>query len=197
MTNLQSLYESNQHHLVINSFEKNNVSIQSDPLSSQLVAASYFQLGQYRDAFNILEQIYSSFSDNSNFLSLYAATCRHLGRTADAQRYFAKALEIDPSNPTLRNNYSNLLIDLQKYDEAHSILLDLVSSDPEYQDAKSNLSRLENIIELTNQSSDPISDSLQGTTSLVSNNDSADKDFVDPLMFAFSEDEVQRAVSSS
>ena len=56
----------------------------------------------------------------------------------EASAVFQDALLSDENN----DNYTNLLIDQKKYHEAHSILSELVSAYPDYNDAKVNLERV-------------------------------------------------------
>ena len=49
---------------------------------------------------------------------MYAAILRRLTLFERAADVFKKALEISPEAKEVRNNYSNLLIDQKKYDDA-------------------------------------------------------------------------------
>ena len=84
-----------------------------------LEAAAYFCTGEYANAFNLLVELESTFGHAADFLSLFAATpVGGLGEPNKAEELFKRALEISPDSPEVRNNYANLLIDLNRYDEA-------------------------------------------------------------------------------
>ena len=187
MQSILESYQASRHHDVIQSYISSDLRPQSDPYTCKYVAASYFQLGSYKQALELQEEIFTSFDGDPLFLSMYGATLRHLGRFDEAHSAFTQALEIDADNPTLKNNFANLLIDLKEYSKAHEILSSLIESDPQYSDARTNLMRVEQYLQ---NSSNPVSNS-----SVASGSDEKhvkDSDFYDPLFYAFSEDEVKR-----
>ena len=139
---LQQDFEGGYYDKIIREWEKNNKQIDSDPESSFVLAASYFRIGNFEAACSICEKVYGVFSENPSFLAMYAAILRRLTLFERAADVFKKALEISPEAKEVRNNYSNLLIDQKKYDDAEKILLKLVKEDPEYIDAAQNLERL-------------------------------------------------------
>ena len=49
---------------------------------------------------------------------MHGATLRRLNRLTEALSVFEKALEENPEDPPLLNNYANLLIDLKNYEKA-------------------------------------------------------------------------------
>ena len=118
------------------------------------------------------------------FASMYGATLRRLNRLDEASAVFQAALESDESNPVLRNNYTNLLIDQKKYHEAQSILSELVSNFPDYGDAKVNLERVNFYISSDIQESNSEDRSVEDDKLTVLD---------DPLAHAFTDDEVARA----
>ena len=79
---------------------------------------------------------------NAAFASMYGAVLRRLGKLVEAQRVFKEALEVHSTNNLLKNNYANLLTDLKSFDEAERILIEVLNSDPDYEDAKANLNRV-------------------------------------------------------
>ena len=139
---LQQDFEKGYYDKIIREWEKDNQQIDTDPESSFVLAASNFRLGNFEAACSICEKIYGVFSENPSFLAMYAAVLRRLTLFERATDVFKKALEISPEAKEVRNNYSNLLIDQRKYDDAEKILLELVKEDPEYKDAALNLERL-------------------------------------------------------
>ena len=85
---------------------------------------------------NELEGIHSN---NPHFLSMYAIEKN--GDATKAEELFKRALKIEPRAKEIKNNYSNLLIDQGKYDEAIKTLKEILSEEPDYEDAKLNLKR--------------------------------------------------------
>ena len=191
MQDIASLYNQSRHTDVVSLYQTSTSDNHSDPLVSQYVAASYFKLGNYHEAYQILKAIYSVLIDNVSYLSLYAATCRNLGRLDESKMLFERALNIDSSDIYLKNNYSNLLIDLNRFSEARSILAEILESNPDYEDAKLNLHRVDSHLLAS-------SGGLR-KTGITSTSSPADQlpidsnsDFSDPLFFAFSKEEVER-----
>lgn len=185
MNNLLSittdLFEKKKYSELIQLAEENNVYFDKDPYLHKFKAASLFCIGNYKDAFIILNSLESSFGESADFLSLYAATARCLGDLVKSKDLFLKALSVDPDSLQIQNNYSNLLIDLKEYYASKSILEKIVQIDPSYRDAVNNLDRIDSIIanlasvEVNNQAP------FLRTSSLTLD---------DPLLFAFHDEEI-------
>ena len=77
---------------------------------------------RFSKAAQLLEQHVAALDSDASFLSLYGATCRRLGQLTNAKDLFSRALSLDPKSPQIRNNYANLLIDLNEIDDARKIL---------------------------------------------------------------------------
>ena len=170
--------------------QSNGIVPTNDPYTSNVVAACLFRLGNFSDCYSLLQELESSLSDNFEYLSLYGSTARRLGYFQKSQELFSRALSINPDNPALCNNYANLLIDLQKYDESRAILDKLVREFPEYQDARVNLNRLDNI--LKSQDGKALSDLNSSPNSGGINRFSDSSSLpLDPLSMAFAEEEVR------
>ena len=102
-----------------------------------------------------------------------------MGQLQQAEELFARALQISPESPQIRNNQANLLIDLGRLDEAREILTRLLDEHPDYADARTNLNRLS----FQNESSpaqssqgEQLPEPVQGWS------------LADPLLLAFSEE---------
>ena len=190
MDQLTSLFSQSRHQEVIALYINSDIPPGADPNAAQIVAASYFKLGKYQYSYNLLSEIYSVFADDLPFLSLFAATCRKLSKLDESKSIFSRALAINPEDITLNNNYSNLLIDLGQLEEAINILTNIVKTNPDYADAQTNLRRAEQLHEFTQKQSHP-SSATQKQSNLLSDHLSL-PDYVDPLLFAFTEEEVTR-----
>ena len=96
-------------------------------------------------------------SDNPGYLSLYAANSRLLANYEKSRSLFIRALELDPTSLSVKNNYANLLIDEAELEEAETILMDILKVDPHYKDAISNLNRVRYKISSLQDSSKDVS----------------------------------------
>lgn len=199
MPSISELYQADRHNDVVSLYMRSDWRPQVDFDKIFVVAASYFKLGDYRESYPLLKAIQTSYVGDVGFLSLYAATCRHIGQLVESQTIFLKALNIDPDNIGVLNNYSNLLIDLHDYDQACTILRNIISSNPEYSDARANYDRVRQILEL--QSVKASAESLLQSSSFNSESSSCKSSssrvpsssaYFDPLLFAFTEEEVRR-----
>jgi Flp pilus assembly protein TadD len=180
MLSVSELYECGKYAEVIRSIDSEEFKAGEDPMLAQIVAASHFRLGNYSDALLLLKEIESCFSNDSNYLSLYGACLRRCGDLESSRFQLEQALQIQPNDPSIRNNFANLLIDLRDFQLAETILLQLLSDNPNYEDAQVNLQRLreKQRIQLLNSSD------IHSSRSLIPSLD-------DPLMLAFGDDEVQ------
>lgn len=184
---LVQLFQSGRHREVVQQAQQQGVTPQAQPLLAQVVAASLFRLGEYGQALPLLEQLEASLGQEVDYLSLLAATCRRLGLLDRARAAFERALVLAPEAPAVRNNYANLLIDLNRFAEAEAILTTLLAADPAYEDARANLNRLR-------FKQQPVS--AAPAPSPLPVGDAAGKPLwtpLDPLMLAFSEEEVALA----
>ena len=115
---------------------------------------------------------------------MYASTARRQGDLKKAHELFNTALKLDPESPLIRNNYANLLIDMQKYDDALAILESILQEHPDYKDAIFNRNRLNDLMSTHNtvaaKNIEPSSSPIVLT----------DIDLGDPLLLAFDQDEV-------
>ncbi len=181
MEKIFELYEQGCYQEVIRSIDLGKFSAIGDPALAHVLAASYFQLGLYSESLPLLKEVESCFLADPHYLSLYGACLRRCGELDDARFRLEQALSVQPDNAAIRNNFANLLIDLKDYDQAESILDQLLSDNPDYQDAQVNLHRLKQRKQIQQLQSE------NDTTA-----DSSRWCLADPLMLAFGEDEVER-----
>ena len=175
---LAELFSNGRYHELIAAARAADVTPQTDPTAAQLLAAALFSVGEFGSADPLLEELEPAFGLNADFLSLYAANSRRLGQLQQAEELFSRALNINPSSFTIRNNHANLLIDLGRLDEARTILMRLIEEAPDYEDARANLNRLS--FQNASESFESIpSGSIDGWS------------LADPLLMAFSEEEIK------
>ena len=179
-----ALFQAGRHREVVDCGRAAGISVVDQPLLAQVLAASLFRLGRYSEALQLLEPLDGALGQQVDFLSLYGATCRRLGQLQRAGDLFAKAMALDPLSQQVRNNYANLLIDLDRFSEAEQLLNTLLKEQPDYEDARANLNRLR-FKQQAAVAPQPIAPVAAGTV--------ASWDPLDPLMLAFSDDEVAQA----
>jgi tetratricopeptide (TPR) repeat protein len=179
---LLALFRAGRHHEVLAAAQSLGITPELQPLASQVVAASLFQLGELGQAATLLEALEAVLGNQRDYLSLYGATCRRLGLLQRSEQLLARALQLDPAAVDIRNNYANLLIDLGRDQEAREILEQLLQQQPNFQDARTNLNRLQFRQQAAAQ---PLKSSPGGLTAAWLP--------ADPLMMAFAEEEVRLA----
>ncbi len=181
---LNDLFSSGRYHDLIAAARNSGVTPQLDPVAAKLLAAALFSVGEFAAAAPLLDELEPSFGLNAEFLSLFAANCRRLGQLQQAEDLFTRALEINSDSRPIRNNYANLLIDLGRLDDARRILHRLLEEAPDYEDARANLNRL--------------GFQSKAESTPISRNDQSDQSYegwslADPLLLAFSEEEVSKS----
>ena len=103
-------------------------------LRSDLWAISqHLRNGRLLQAEALSEVFLQSHPDNAEAISFMAEAKSRLDRLQDAERLFARYLEISPDDSTSRLNYANVLVRLRKLDRALAELDTLLVGDPENQ----------------------------------------------------------------
>ena len=172
MTNLSSLIQAKDHQSIIQFFEScKDDSFSPDQIFS--IAYSYYCLSKYHIAAELCSSISSVFHSSVSFICLYGSALRLSGEPHEALAIFVDAIDQGVKSSQLLNNYSNVLVDLGRLEEAKLILDDLVNKEPEYEDAVSNLVRVVSLISDT-----PL---VSSTINLP----------IDPLVAAFSTSEIK------
>jgi tetratricopeptide (TPR) repeat protein len=184
---LIALFREGRHREVVAQAQALGITVDSNPLAAQVLAASLFQLGNYPQAAGLLAALEAALGQQGDYLSLYGATCRRLGQLQRAEQLLAKALQLAPQAHDVRNNYANLLIDLGRDVEARAILEQLLQEQPNYQDARANLNRLQ--FRQQPSAAPPVAAPVAHPAS------STEQVWTpaDPLMLAFAEEEVKQA----
>ena len=177
----QELYNRGEYRELVKLYEKEeNSQLSSEPNAQMVLAAAYFKLDSFSYCLKILENIEGIFSNDPHFFSLYGAACRRIGLTDEALKKFKIAIDLsNSSDHRILNNYANLLLDLGQTKEAIAIWEKIVAEDPSYNDAKINLEKAR-IAEIS---------SIKSEETDVNSEDNIES-MVDPLLAAFSEDEI-------
>ena len=99
--------------------------------------------GNSTEARFIFDQLEGCFGDDPEFLNTYGVTLRREKDLIKAAEIYKRGIDIRPNEPALLSNYGNLLIDLNKLEEAQSVLSKAIKLAPEHKDARQNLVRLD------------------------------------------------------
>ena len=120
------------------------------------------------------------------------AVLRRIGRLDEAETVFRQSLKQHAENIFLQNNFANLLIDKQNFEEAEKILKNILTLNPSYEDARVNLNRLEFQKNLAD-SSPKTSQDLSNSNQIIGISEEVNNAFIDPLEAAFTDEEVKLA----
>lgn len=178
---LRSLFSAARYSDIVEFAASCHINADESPVEAMVVAAAYYKLGSFVEAEELLDKLQISLGNQIDFLSLYASTLRRLGKHQKAFQIFESALELDPNSIAVRNNYANLLIDLKHFQKARDMLSNVLLDSPGYPDAIINLKRLELL------TSDIPSSAVHSASST---NDLKFSFYHDPLLLAFSSDEI-------
>lgn len=201
-TSLQKLYSQGRFADVVKAAANLDITPDSDPEVSLLIAASLLQLGHLQQCLQVCGALQGSCGSNPQYLSLYAICLRRVGQLEKSESVFKHALSQFPDLPYLNNNYANLLIEKGDIAAARHVLEEVLASHPDYQDARVNLQSLKalpaaadplqasNVLAPTEpepgQASQAASIKFAGSAP-----DHAAAPLIDPLQLAFSEEEVE------
>jgi len=187
---LHKLFDLERYEEILDLSNQEDLTPSNDPTASQFVAASLFKLGRFPECVEWCQELSPSLGNSPEFASLHGAALRRNHQLREAESLLRKALEYHPGHITLSNNYANVLIDLKQFNKAREILTGLIAAYPTYTDAKENLARLNFQQDLTNTAEDI-------HQKKVSQQLSALKILEDPLIAAFSEQEITKPKDST
>jgi len=144
------------------------------------VCASFFKVGNLLRAKQIADDYYHLMPFNPAFVGLYGALLRRLGQLQESRRIFEEGIKVFNDDPFVLNNYANLLIDLQDYEQAGNILESCLSTNPpNTSDIVANIERLRRIRSNINQQYNESTKETQA---------------IDPLHSSFGNDEVEHSL---
>jgi tetratricopeptide (TPR) repeat protein len=95
-------------------------------------------LSEFETAMTLYEKAIQKHGENFELLFGMGRAYEGLGRIQDAEKYFKKALAIQPNNPQVLRDLGMLLYDppMNRYSEAVGLLKHLVESNPDYPDGQ-------------------------------------------------------------
>ena len=178
---LLEVFEKGNFSKVIENWDKLQFQASQDP-DSAFIVVYHFRLGDMQKACEICELIRRIVIQQCKFLSMYAAVLRRLNLLTISRRCIQTSF-VDRTRikKEIKNNYSNLLIDQKKYDQAIKILNDILASFP---NTKMQF--------LTSERCKSLINDLNIKRSANAQDNSIAKVFGDPLQEAFNPSEVSR-----
>ncbi|MBU0721536.1 tetratricopeptide repeat protein [bacterium] len=100
------------------------------------------QAGDNDEALKYYKEALELDKDNEFIHNAMASIYRSNGEFISAKMHLTASLEIDDSNPVTYYNYGNLLVDMQKNDEAIEMYEKALLIDPEFSEAKEEIEKL-------------------------------------------------------
>ena len=195
---LTDLYQRGNYQAVISAADIQQINAQSAPIEAMLVAASHLQLGHLDIALRLCRELEPVIGTKIDFQQLFASCLRRNGLLDESEKIYRSALDAEPSNRILLNNYANLLIDLDKLDQAEQILSAVIEADISYEDAIHNMDRLRrkrqesSKLEIKSRGRSESKIHLRTDSKYIDldSRQAAGNGFLDPLAMAFSTEEV-------
>lgn len=114
-----------------------------DPRTRLLEARLLLLLKRPEESLTVVEEALKTWPDNADLLYSRGATQMSLQRWATAEQDFRKALKLAPRHTAAMNDLAVLLMNLNKNDEARSLLRQVLQINPQDRTAAANLQRLE------------------------------------------------------
>jgi tetratricopeptide (TPR) repeat protein len=116
--------------------------VSKDPRARMLEVRLLLQLKRPEDAMKTAEAAVQTDADNPDYLYLRGASEMALQRWASAEQDLRKTLQLAPRHTAAMNDLAVLLLNLNKKDEARSLLEQVLKINPQDRTAAANLERL-------------------------------------------------------
>ncbi len=121
---------------------RQEIGISKDPRARMLEVRLLLSLRRPDEALKAVETALRSDADNPDYLYLKGAVEMALQRLSSAEQDFRNALRLAPRHTAAMNDLAVLLMNLDKKDEARSLLEQVLQINPQDQTAAANLARL-------------------------------------------------------
>jgi len=121
---------------------RQEVGISKDPRARMLEVRLLLQLRRPEEAMKAVEAALQTDANNPDYVYLRGAVEMSLQRPASAEQDLRKALQLAPRHTAAMNDLAVLLMNLNKKDEARSLLEQVLKINPQDQTAAANLQRL-------------------------------------------------------
>ena len=191
---LIELFQKGDYLGVLEAAQQNDLNPHKDPIQSMLVAASHLELGNPDQTLKLCHELKASLGSRIDFRKLMASALRRSGRLKEAELFYRDTLQRFPKDLELKSNFANLLVDINKQNEAKILLEQISQEKPDDTKAKESLLQLSSLEAAPTQTSKALLTKARKSRKRPADNDetSAVHSFdLDPLAMAFSEDEVK------
>ena len=132
-----------QSQAAIDELDRASEDLIAYPHLYKLKGIARFLQGNCTEARLIFDQLEGCFGDDPEFLNTYGVILRREKDLSKAAEMYKRGLDIRPNEPALLSNYGNLLIDLNKFNDAYTVLNKAIKVAPDHKDARQNLVRLD------------------------------------------------------
>ena len=146
----EALVEKADEAFAQNDFQKalallNEANVKKPNNSEILFKIGYIlqQQDDNSEALNYYKEALELDKDNEFIHNSMASVYRKNGEFISAKLHLHASLEIDDQSPTTYYNYGNLLVDMQKEDEAAEMYKKALEINPDFSEAKEELDKLE------------------------------------------------------
>ena len=95
------------------------------------LGVAYLTQGRYELSLSKLKKSLEQNPDNANAQHFIAELYHQIGKVSLASEHFERALELDPDNSMLKNNYGVFLCEQKKFEQSRKLFIE-VSNDPLY-----------------------------------------------------------------
>jgi tetratricopeptide (TPR) repeat protein len=136
-------YEDNDYEKAIALLEEANVKKAEDDEILFKLGFITQKLGKKDDALRYYKEALELDRDNEYIYNAMASLYRENGEFSSARIQLNASLERNAKNPQTYFNYGNLLVDMKKFEEAKEMYKKALELDSEFQEAKEELSKLE------------------------------------------------------
>ena len=139
----EELIQQGHSQEAIDELDRTSEDLMSYPHLYRLKGIARLLQGNSTEARLIFDQLEGCFGDDPEFLNTFGVILRRERDLSKAAETYRRGIELAPNEPALLSNYGNLLIDLNKLDEAESLLKKAIAIAPDHKDARQNLVRLD------------------------------------------------------
>jgi tetratricopeptide (TPR) repeat protein len=192
---LTDLFQQGNYERVLKAAQQQGINPQSNPVEAMIVAASHLELEHPDQALQLCQELDAILGTRVDFRRLHASCLRRSGQLKEAELLYQETILMFPEDLELKNNFANLLIDLNKIDAAKRLLQEILQEKPDHRKARDCLAQLDGqeISPVQTQAQASPAKQRKAKKPLKESVDSSviDSFSLDPLAMAFSEAEVK------
>ena len=205
---IQELQKRAEEHIrngrsqaAIDELDRASEDLHSYPHLYKLKGVAKLLQGNSTESRLIFDQLEGCFGDDAEFLNIYGVSLRRERDLMKALEVYKRGLELKPDEAALLSNYGNLLIDLNRFEEAQDVLNKALKLFPDHKDARQNLVRLEkcklqsnpSVSENSSLQAETTEHNKQPTFSLYTKDEAAASDWLNLAAIAQRENDQSKA----